>query len=191
MNHQIIQPGQIGKGLLVEYDAGYISPVEQRNADLIRESKGMLDHSKPFEFYAVLQKYNTPNRNGRIYPREILERENNNYQQLIKEKRAIGECVPGGTGVFTSKGWVNIEDINIGDEVFTINVDTNKLEVNKVKDTISKHYKDDMIHIYNNSSLDMMITKKHKVVLWDRNNKPYILTGEELFEKISTFITES
>jgi hypothetical protein len=30
----------------------------------------------------------------------------------------------------------------------------------------------------------MMITKKHKVVLWDRNDSPYILTGEELYEKI-------
>ena len=39
----------------------------------------------------------------------------------------------------------NVADINIGDEVFTINVDTNKLEVNKVKDTISKHYKDDRL----------------------------------------------
>jgi hypothetical protein len=47
--------------------------VKQRNADLIKESKGMLDHSKPFEFYAVLQKYNTPNRNGRIYPEKSFE----------------------------------------------------------------------------------------------------------------------
>jgi len=91
MNHQIIQPGQIGKGLLVEYDAGYISPVEQRNADLIRESKGMLDHSKPFEFYAVLQKYNTPNRNGRIYPEKVLKREADNYKKMISKGIALSE----------------------------------------------------------------------------------------------------
>ena len=91
MNHQIIQPGQIGKGLLVEYDAGYISPTEQRNADLIRESKGMLDHSKPFEFYAVLQKYNTPNRNGRIYPEEVLKREAENYKKMISKGIALSE----------------------------------------------------------------------------------------------------
>ena len=91
MNHQIIQPGQIGKGLLVEHDAGYISPTEQRNADLIRESKGMLDHSKPFEFYAVLQKYNTPNRNGRIYPEEVLKREAENYKKMISKGIALSE----------------------------------------------------------------------------------------------------
>jgi hypothetical protein len=91
MNHQILQPGQIGKGILVEYDAGYISPIENRNADLIRESKGMLDHSKPFEFYAVLQKYNTPNRNGRIYPEKILKRECENYKKMINKGIALSE----------------------------------------------------------------------------------------------------
>ena len=75
MDLQILQPGQSGKGILIEYDAGYISPNDKLNNDLIRESKDMLDHSKPFEFYAVLQKYNTPNRNGRIYPEKILKRE--------------------------------------------------------------------------------------------------------------------
>ena len=91
MNHQILQPGQSGKGILVEYDAGYISPNEQRNANLIRESKGMLDHSKPFEFYAVLQKYNTPNRNGRIYPEKILKRECENYKKMINKGIALSE----------------------------------------------------------------------------------------------------
>lgn len=91
MNHQILQPGQSGKGILVEYDAGYISPTENRNADLLRESKGLLDHSKPFEFYAVLQKYNTPNRNGRIYPEKILKRECENYKKMINKGIALSE----------------------------------------------------------------------------------------------------
>ena len=69
---KILGPRETGKGILVEYDAGYINPMERRNLDLIRENKSFLDYSKPFEFYAVLQKYNTPNRNGRIYPEKIL-----------------------------------------------------------------------------------------------------------------------
>jgi len=40
----------------------------------------------------VLQKCNTLNQNGRIYPRSILEREVLNYQKFIKENRALGEC---------------------------------------------------------------------------------------------------
>ncbi len=39
----------------------------------------------------VLQKANTLNQNGRVYPLEILEREIRNYQKFIAEKRALGE----------------------------------------------------------------------------------------------------
>lgn len=91
MNLKILQPNESGKGILIEYDAGYISPTETRNVEIIRESKGMLDHSKPFEFYAVLQKYNTPNRNGRVYPEKILKREAENYKKMINKGIALSE----------------------------------------------------------------------------------------------------
>lgn len=39
----------------------------------------------------ILQKSNTLNQNGRVYPFEILEREVRNYQKFIKENRALGE----------------------------------------------------------------------------------------------------
>jgi hypothetical protein len=51
----------------------------------------MLDHSKPFEFYAVLQKYNTPNRNGRLYPERILKREAENYKKMIQKGTSLSE----------------------------------------------------------------------------------------------------
>jgi hypothetical protein len=40
----------------------------------------------------ILQKSDTLNQNGRVYPRVILEREVRNYQKFIKENRALGEC---------------------------------------------------------------------------------------------------
>ena len=40
---------------------------------------------------AILQKYDTPNRNGRIYPEKILKRENERYQEVIKRGGAISE----------------------------------------------------------------------------------------------------
>ena len=47
----------------------------------------MLDHSKPFEFYAVLQKYNTPNRNGRIYPERVLKREHQYHWSFLNKEK--------------------------------------------------------------------------------------------------------
>jgi hypothetical protein len=91
MNLRILQPNETGKGILIEYDAGYVSPTETHNVEVLRESKGMLDHSKPFEFYAVLQKYNTPNRNGRTYPEKILKREAENYKKMINKGIALSE----------------------------------------------------------------------------------------------------
>ena len=82
--YKILGPRDTGKGILIEYDAGYINPKEGRNYEILKESSNHLDHSKPFEFYAVLQKYNTPNRNGRIYPEKILKRESDNYKKLIQ-----------------------------------------------------------------------------------------------------------
>jgi hypothetical protein len=88
---KILGPRDSGRGILVEYDAGYIDPNERRNLSFIRESKDMLDHSKPFEFYAVLQKYNTPNRNGRVYPEKILKREAENYKKMINKGISLSE----------------------------------------------------------------------------------------------------
>jgi hypothetical protein len=90
-NLKIFGPRDTGRGILVEYDAGYIDPNERRNLSMIRENRDMLDHSKPFEFYAVLQKYDTPNRNGRIYPEKILKRESENYKKLIQKGTALSE----------------------------------------------------------------------------------------------------
>ena len=92
MNLKINTNNELNKKLiLIEYDAGYINPNDNRNETLIKESSEMLDHSKPIEFYAVLQKYETPNRNGRLYPERILKREAENYKKMIKKGTSLSE----------------------------------------------------------------------------------------------------
>ena len=39
----------------------------------------------------IMQKSDTVNGNGRVYPHNILSREVQNYQKLVKENRALGE----------------------------------------------------------------------------------------------------
>ena len=58
--------------------------------DIIKESKQQ--HGGRIVLKGPIQKANTLNQNGRIYPRTILEREIMNYQKLIQENRAMGEC---------------------------------------------------------------------------------------------------
>jgi hypothetical protein len=77
-----------GRKLLIEYDAGHVSPED--NKKIISEMKNM-DFSQDLILYAVLQKYDTPNKNGRIYPEMLLKRENEKYQSIIKKGGALNE----------------------------------------------------------------------------------------------------
>lgn len=89
-NLRILEANELGHGILIEMDAGWVSPTERLNADILRES-AKLDYKNPFEFYAVLQKYDTPNRNGRFYPERILKREADNYKKIISKGLSTSE----------------------------------------------------------------------------------------------------
>jgi len=68
-------PDLLHNFLLFEYDE--VKP--SRNSDGIVSMKG------------IIQKAGAPNANNRVYPRPILEREDNKFQELIGERRALGE----------------------------------------------------------------------------------------------------
>ena len=69
--------------LLNSYDIFDYTP------DMIKESREK--NSGKIMMKGILQKSDTLNQNGRIYPRSILEREIRNYQKFIAENRALGE----------------------------------------------------------------------------------------------------
>ena len=60
--------------------------------DLLNESEKRALTEGFLVFPAKLQQCNVRNGNGRTYPRDVLEREVENYQKLIRENRALGEC---------------------------------------------------------------------------------------------------
>ena len=69
--------------------------------EIIKESKEK--NGGKIGMKGILQKADTLNQNGRIYPQEILEREVRNYQKFIKENRALGECDHPDTSVVELK----------------------------------------------------------------------------------------
>jgi hypothetical protein len=89
-NLRILEANELGHGILIEMDAGYVSPKDRFNVNILKET-ATLDYRNPFEFYAVLQKYDTPNRNGRFYPKRILEREAENYKKIISKGLSTSE----------------------------------------------------------------------------------------------------
>lgn len=70
--------------LLTEWLAFDYSP------DQIKESREV--NNGKIVMKGILQKADTLNQNGRLYPESILAREVRNYQKFIQENRALGEC---------------------------------------------------------------------------------------------------
>ena len=55
-------------------------------------AEASIKENKPLTVKGVIQRAEAKNQNGRIYPREILEREINKYiEGPVREKRALGE----------------------------------------------------------------------------------------------------
>jgi hypothetical protein len=67
----------------------------------IKESKQL--NGGKIMLKGVIQRADTLNQNGRIYPHAILEREVINYQKFIRENRALGECDHPDTSVVELK----------------------------------------------------------------------------------------
>lgn len=93
MDIRTLKAGETGYGYLIEQDAGYISPSDDRNKQVIREFEKVDHHqgTQSLIVIAVLQKFNVKNRNGRIYTEAVLRSQNEVYQQAIRERRAVGE----------------------------------------------------------------------------------------------------
>ena len=88
----IIKPGSTGTGILIEND-GYIRPEDNKNfiSEMSKLDRGEVVIAEPLKVVVVLQKYGVKNRNGRIYPKDILTREAKNYQELIDSNLSLGE----------------------------------------------------------------------------------------------------
>ena len=80
-----------------------------------------IKESKPLIVKGVIQRAEAKNQNGRIYPKEILEREIQNYiNGPVKEKRALGELDHPESSV------INLQNVShnvtkvkmIGDDVY-------------------------------------------------------------------------
>ena len=50
-----------------------------------------MSDGRKFYMTGCMQKYDTPNGNGRVYSKNILQREVDNYWKLVRERRALGE----------------------------------------------------------------------------------------------------
>lgn len=158
-----IKKGQLGTGLLIEND-GYIS-LDSKDNSLIKESiensiKLGKELPNPLIVSAVFQKYDVENANGRIYPEHILKREAEKYQKLINEHRAYGECYKPTANILTANGWKQLKDIEVGENILTLNPYTKKTEEKPVLNVTKYKFNGNLVHIKGND-IDECVTPEH------------------------------
>lgn len=122
-----IRKGKTGTGILIDTD-GYISINEGINKTIKESYDGSEEWNcpNPFIIEAVMQRADTENANGRIYPMEILKKQCEKYMKAVKERNAMGECDHPDSSSISLK---NISHI-VTDIWFEKNVVFAKMELN-------------------------------------------------------------
>ena len=75
-------------------------------------------------------------------------------------------CFVAGTKVKTESGFKNIEDVKVGEKVYSYNLETNELELKKVLGTITSTTKDTYTLTIGNKKVEM--SPKHQIYIVDK-----------------------
>lgn len=187
-NLKEIRRGETGTGLLIEND-GYISPEIGDNKHLFESYKVMLNEGDleslpdPFVVDAVFQKYGIENANGRIYPEDILKKAVDKYQDLIKNRMAIGECYTPDALCLTQNGWKPIAEIEENENILTVNVQSNKIEIQPVSKKVEVEWSNKLIGI-KGALINDVVTPNHGFPIYNEHNEFYtFLSAEDLANK--------
>lgn len=120
---KILQNGDTGFGFLVEQDAGYLD--KTLNVDLYNKlikENFEIKPNEPILVNCILQKWGVKNKNGRIYPKEVLIPEVERYMQLVDANSAMSEAdhaensivsLQNGSHVIKKMWWGNGENHNV------------------------------------------------------------------------------
>jgi ribonucleoside-triphosphate reductase len=123
----------------------------------------------------------------------FIRYDNLNYQQV---KQALQEflfnmaiptrvgfqCISEDTEILTPEGWKSWDEVKVGDEIYTLNLQTKELEVKTVKHVFKRYYRGIMYRLKNRIQ-DQLISPEHKVLRRKFNTQNYTL---EPIEKILT-----
>lgn len=172
-----ITKNKVGTGLLLEND-GYISMSEGENKKLFESVKKINEGLNEGEFYcpypfvvhAVFQKFGIENANGRIYPEDVLKKQVAIYQQKINEKRAYGECYRPDALILTKTGWKALREVKEGEEILTLNPQTNCIEIKPIQKIVSYHYNGEMMRI-SGRNINDFVTPNHGYPVYSRNGE--------------------
>jgi hypothetical protein len=90
---KILGASDSGWGILIENDSGYVD--KNLNTELIKKlvtENHQISENEPILVNCILQKWGVKNKNGRIYPKDVLIPEVSRYMQLVEVNSALSEA---------------------------------------------------------------------------------------------------
>ena len=180
---KILQANESGFGILIESDAGYIN--SDINRDILNENFE-IKPNEPVLVTCILQKWGVKNKNGRIYPKDVLIPQVNEYMKLVETNSAVSEsdhpdciCASEST-ICTKDGWKKFEDILDDEEILTLNIDTNQIEIQKIEKKIYMPFTGKMYRFLG-KNIDLTTTSNHRFLLENYKGHREYYSAEDIF----------
>jgi hypothetical protein len=180
---RILEAGDVGFGILIEHDAGYLD--SDLNPKYVNEAF-VLKPNEPVLINCILQKWGVKNKNGRIYPKEVLLPQVMEYQKLVDTNSAVSEadhpdCVNASESMICTKnGWKWFKDISEDEEILTLNTETNQIEIQKIDKKIYLDYKGKMYKFFG-QNIDLTVTGNHRFLLENSKGDRNYFFAEDIF----------
>ena len=172
------------KIILIEHDAGYIDT--DLNPTFINEAF-VLKPNEPVLVNCILQKWGVKNKNGRIYPKDVLLPQVEEYKKLVDTNSAVSEadhpdCVQASNSeILTKDGWKLIKDISDDEKILTINTNTNQIEIQKIDKKIYLEYKGKM-YKFSGQNIDLTVTGNHRFLLENSKGERNYYFAKDIFD---------
>lgn len=111
--------------------------------------------------------------------------------ELRGRKNIHGHCVDEHTELLTLKGWKKYSEISEGDDVYSYNSITHKLEVDTIKEFIIYPQYSGYYYTLKGKGIDMWVTDEHRVPFVDVKGTYRVLTAKEAFKRYRLDVIKS
>jgi len=163
------------------------SPLLLEDFNIIEQYDLIESRENPKKYYlrGVFSRVDRPNRNKRIYPRDVMEESINGIQEDIKNRGFVGAlehpCFNSNDfDVLAKEGWKHFTELKIGDEIVTFD-ENNVIVYQPIQKIIDEPFTGKVYH-FKNRNMDSTVTGTHRFYLEDRYGKRQIVTAKEIYD---------
>jgi len=162
--------------------------IKELTEDVSYLKEGNEDGSKSYFIEGIIMQSNIKNKNGRVYPKNVLMKEMARYNELyVKENRAHGElghpCFLETAEILTTDGWKGIAEIDGDEKVYTRK--NGRTEIHTIKTHVVNDFSGNMLRL-KNRGIDTTVTPDHRfLVVNQRTNEEKFVTARQIEDHLS------